>query len=123
MSLEKVLRNLNKEIDGIKGATRKGAFKAAKHVEARAVSLAPREWGNLAASSFSRPSARGALVGFSSEYALFVHENVEQKLKGQPRPSGRGNYWDTDGEPKFLEKPLKEDRDIILEIMRKEAKV
>lgn len=123
MSLDEVLNKLNKEIQGIKGNTRRGAFKAAKHLEVRAVDLAPKEYSTLANSSFSKPSARGALVGFTAEYALFVHENMEQKLKGSPRPSGLGVYWGPDGQPKFLETPMKEDRKIILEIMRKEARV
>lgn len=123
MSLEEVLRNLNREIDGIKGNTKLGAFKAAKHIQARAVDLTPRDTSNLANSSFARPSRRGALVGFTAAYALFVHENMEQKLKGLPRSSGRGVYWGPDGQPKFLETPMKEDRKIILEIMRKEAAV
>lgn len=50
------------------------------------------------------------LVGFTAAYALFVHENVEMKGRGQPRrkPS-KGNYWDPPGrgQAKFLEEPAR----------------
>lgn len=56
-------------------------------------------------------------VGFTAEYALWVHE-MPGKLKGQPRAdfgttragesfgggSGRGFYWDPDAEPQFMVK-------------------
>lgn len=49
------------------------------------------------------------IVGFTANYALFVHEDMEMKLAGQPRPGGRGMYWDPQGSgPKFLENPAKE---------------
>lgn len=47
-------------------------------------------------------------VGYTSNYALFVHENIVQKLAGEPRPSGLGVYWGPAGEPKFLEGPARE---------------
>lgn len=54
-------------------------------------------------------------VGYQGcNYAIFVHE-ASGKLKGQPRtgnhPDGtpkKGNYWDPNGEPKFLEKTARE---------------
>ena len=50
-------------------------------------------------------------VGYTASYALFVHENVEMKLKGKPRPRGRGLYWDPQGraQPKFLESVAREE--------------
>lgn len=48
-------------------------------------------------------------VGFAASYALFVHEKVGMKLAGQPRSSGRGFYWDPQGQAqaKFLEEPAR----------------
>lgn len=46
-------------------------------------------------------------VGYSARYAIYVHENLEQKLKGQPRPSGLGVYWGPSGQPKYLEGPFR----------------
>jgi hypothetical protein len=57
------------------------------------------------------------IVGFNAFYALFVHENVEMKWRGQKRkgtrPDGskrRGKYWDPQGrgQSKFLEQPARE---------------
>ena len=48
------------------------------------------------------------IVGYTARYALHVHENLGQTLKGQPRPSPKtGNYWDPNGQPKFLEQPAR----------------
>ena len=53
------------------------------------------------------PKPVSVLVGYTSAYALYVHENMEQKLRGQPRPSGKGVYWGPQGQPKFLEAPAR----------------
>jgi hypothetical protein len=56
-----------------------------------------------------RDTQASVLVGYSANYALWVHENMEQKLKGQPRPSGIATYWSPAGTgPKFLERPARE---------------
>lgn len=48
-------------------------------------------------------------VGYTAEYAIRVHEDKEQTLKGKPRPSGLGVYWGPEGAgPKFLEGPARE---------------
>jgi len=47
------------------------------------------------------------IVGYTANYALFVHENLEMRLKGVPRPSGLGVYWGPNGGPKFLEGPFR----------------
>jgi hypothetical protein len=50
------------------------------------------------------------VVGFTANYALYVHENIEMKLKGKPRSSGKGKYWDPQerAQAKFLEGPARE---------------
>lgn len=51
------------------------------------------------------------IVGYSSAYALQVHEAVEMKLLGQKRAGGNhGYYWDPIGKagPKFLENPARD---------------
>lgn len=60
-------------------------------------------------------------IGYSANYALYVHE-APGTLKGRPRPEtrGGGNYWDPSGEPKFLEKAFKQNKDKVAEIIRKE---
>jgi hypothetical protein len=62
-------------------------------------------------------------VGYTAEYAAYVHENLEMKLKGEPRASGRGVYWGPKGESKFLEKTVRENERAIVEIVSKRAAV
>lgn len=50
-------------------------------------------------------------VGYSAPYAIYVHENMEMVLEGEPRPSGIGVYWgrpNRPGQSKFLEQPARE---------------
>lgn len=57
--------------------------------------------------------AKGSvIVGYTAAYAIYVHENIEMKLKGLPRPApSKGNFWDPTGSSsKFLEKPAREMR-------------
>lgn len=51
---------------------------------------------------------KSVVVGFTAAYALWVHENVEMKGAGKPRPSGIGVYWGPAGQAKFLEQPARE---------------
>ncbi len=62
-------------------------------------------------------------VGYTANYALWVHENTQMKLKGQPRPKGRGNYWDPPGrgQSKFLEEPARTKRDDIIRVVKEVA--
>lgn len=120
--IQEALANLNRETRLIKESGLGGLLRAGLYIEGEAKKLAPVDTGNLRASGYSRMAPDGGLgveVGFSAHYALPVHENLEQKLKGEPRAhfgqtragvefgggSGKGRYWDS-GEPKFLEKPL-----------------
>lgn len=61
------------------------------------------------------------IVGYSANYALGVHENIEMKGKGKPRrkPS-KGLYWDPQGtaQAKFLEQPAREKRKEIVKMIR-----
>lgn len=50
------------------------------------------------------------LVGYTAQYALHVHENMEPKTLGKniPRPSGLGYFWGPSFfGPKFLEAPAR----------------
>lgn len=52
-------------------------------------------------------------VSYTAPYAIFVHENMEiwppgMRLAGKPRPKGHtGNYWEPNGQPKYLEHAAK----------------
>lgn len=109
-AIAEVLKNVNAEIKKIEGVTMAGLFAAGLKVQALAQKRVPVEHGFLRASAYTRKTAngKGVEVGFSAAYAVYVHENMEQKLKGQPRPSGLGVYWGPDGQPKFLESALRD---------------
>jgi hypothetical protein len=126
--LQRTLDNLNKKIADAKNASHAGLLAAAIFAEIEAKKLVPREYSNLFASSFARktPESRSdelsAEVGFGAAYALYIHENMEQKLKGEPRPSGLGVYWGPSGQPKFLEAPIQANHDKILRIIASYAR-
>jgi len=124
--LDEVLNNLNLEINGIKNRSFDGLLEAGLKIEAASNKRAPRDLGNLVGSSYTRKSQDGSLsveVGYTAEYAAYVHENLEMKLKGEPRASGRGVYWGPKGESKFLEKTVRENERAIVEIVSKRAAV
>lgn len=72
-----------------------------------AASMTPIETSTLINSQFQDVDNQAGkivgTVGYTAEYALNVHE-AKGTWKGRPRESGRGNYWDPSGEPRFLEK-------------------
>ena len=134
--LDTVMRNLNREIAGIKSRTLAGLMEAGLQVQRSAQRRVPVDTGNLKASAYTRkrPEARSdrpeVEVGFTAAYAVYVHETMEQKLKGKPRPSrgyksGQGRYWDPQGQagPKFLQRAVAENADKIVAIVQRRARV
>lgn len=125
--MENVMASLNKEIAGIEKRTMGGLLAAGLgHVQGPSQKKVPVEYGNLRASAFTRKAQDGSLaveVGFSAASALFIHENMGQKLKGKPRPSGKGVYWGPNGQPKFLESTVNENSEKIVETVASHARV
>ena len=123
---DEVMRNLNDQINGIKDRSMAGLLEAGLKIEARSNQRVPREYGNLAGSSYARKAQDGGMaveIGYTAEYALYVHEDLEMSLKGEARPSGLGVYWGPNGENKFLEKTLRENADLIVKIIEQRAKL
>ena len=65
-------------------------------------------------------------VGYTANYALRLHEDLEARGMGRDRPSGLGQYWGPSFYgPKFLEGPAREFaadiRMIVFEALRKGA--
>ncbi|MEY0827929.1 HK97 gp10 family phage protein [Providencia rettgeri] len=74
-------------------------------------------------------------VGYTANYAVYVH-NASGKLKGQPREdfgktrdgvsfgggTGKGNYWDPNAKPKFLQAGFEEARQEIDEAIKREMR-
>lgn len=127
--LDEVFGRLDMAIASIRTEVRFWKMRTAVRVKATAVKGAPRERGNLAGSAYIDTKIRPAqtskiaqteasgtrfirgdsdvYVGFTASYALRVHENMEMKLAGLPRPSGLGTYWNPGG-PKFLTNALRQ---------------
>ena len=60
--------------------------------------------------STRQPKLVAYAVSYEAPYAVQVHENLQMKLMGQPRPSGLGRFWYTkDAQPgtsKYLQKAI-----------------
>lgn len=88
----------------------------------------PVDTGNLKASAFTRSTGIGwdaeVTVGYTAAYALFVHEAVGMKLKGQKRPT-KGKFWDPQGraQAKFLEEPARTLRPTFIKILKQFTRV
>ncbi|QDP55374.1 MAG: hypothetical protein Tp176DCM1853251_58 [Prokaryotic dsDNA virus sp.] len=105
--LDDLNRRLNSMRKKAPQAVARAAFAAGLKIQGESQKRVPVEYGNLRASAYTQKIKLGAEVGYTSAYALFVHENMEQTLKGEPRPSGLGTYWNPGG-PKFLESAVNE---------------
>lgn len=104
----------------------KAAMAAAVTGAAMANTYAPVEYGFLRGSQYRKIQMRGTAyvgaVGYTAEYAAAVHD-AKGTLKGQPRPSGRGNYWDPDAQPGFLSKAFEDHRDDIDQVVYKAMRI
>ena len=118
-----ILSNLNKEIRNIEGRTMKGLIQAAIMIRddmKKTPPLIPLDTGNLRASWFTTPLRKegmiGLIIGFSANYAIFVHEMVDK--------DGKVINWSLPGSgPKFLEASLKRNKDNVLKEIRDNAQI
>lgn len=130
--LATVLANLHRaHARVIAGATR-GLTVAGLLLQRTSQDMVPVEFGPLRASAYTRPFGFLAVeVGYTAAYALWVHEAVAMKLRGQPRrqrpggPPPIGNYWDPSphARAKFLEIPFRALRPQLVRIIRTHARI
>lgn len=124
-----VIENLRKQKKKMADNIEIGLLKAGLKLQAESQKLVPVEYGILKATAFTRLIGKGfnsvVSVGYTAFYALWVHESVGMVLKGQPRRSGIGEYWDPRGvgQAKFLEEPARRLRLTLLLIIVNQAKV
>lgn len=123
--VKQVLANLD-QLQARKRTARRAALtRIGLKIKGDSLRLTPVDTGNLRSSSYTFVDRdQSVQIGYTSAYAPFVHENMEQSMKGQPRTSGTGKgfYWET-GEPKFLEKAAKNNAAFILAELAKAMKV
>lgn len=109
--LNEIKANLAKVEARVAAATERGQQKAADHLLAASQPLVPvGETGELKASGYATTKGRGlnavATVGYSADYALKVHEDLEARHD--------------DGQAKFLEQPAREEAPRMLAIVAAE---
>ena len=87
---DNVMANLNKEIKAIKGKSTKGLILAGIHIRReteKTPPLTPTDTGNLrdswVTSTFTTPLGPSHNIGYSANYAAFVHENVGARFFGR----------------------------------------
>ena len=122
--LDKVMQNLNKEIMVIKGRSMKGLILSAiviRNDMDKTPPLIPVDTGNLRQSWFTTPfhtsTGNPAMnIGFSANYAIFVHEMVGEKSK-------KINWNRPNSGAKFFEASLKRNMNEVLQIIQREAKI
>lgn len=92
-------------------------------IGSEAVGMTPRETSNLVNSQFRDVAVSGTnvtgRVGFTAEYAAFVHDAPGTLLGADvPRSSGKGVVWDPSGEPEFLRKGAEQARPLVERALR-----
>jgi len=108
--IQTVLANLKRADRSLGVRAALGLKAAGLFLQRESQQLVPVDTGNLKASAFTRATGFGKFttvtVGYTANYAVFVHEKVDMVLKGQKRTT-KGRYWDPQGraQPKFLEEP------------------
>lgn len=109
--VEEAISNLHKEVAQIQNVTMKGLLRGATIIRRDAQEMCPVVTGNLKSSAYINPSEGGdsVEVGFTANYAAKVHENPN---------AGKG---DRKGEPKFLEKAIRNNEAEIVKIIAREA--
>jgi hypothetical protein len=129
--VKEIVFNLGKQIRGNEQKLARALKKAGLFIQRESQKRVPVEFGVLKASAFTRAFQLGnrtdVVVGYTAPYALWVHEKVLMKLKGQPRrpsPPHKGRYWDPQGkaEARFLENVVNQKQQDIIQIIIAEMK-
>jgi len=118
-----ILSNLNKEIRAIEGRCMKGLIRAAIIIRAdmdKTPPLIPVDTSNLDHSWFTSAYYKGTqfglTMGFTANYAVFVHEMVDK--------GGKVINWSRPGSgPKFFEASFKRNKDNVLKEIRDNAEI
>jgi len=128
--VEKVLARMKEKSEQLAQGCSRGLKKAGLRLQRESQRLVPVDYGVLKASAFTRSTGEGlkteVTVGYTARYAIYVHELVEMKLKGEDRPAPhKGKYWDPQGrgQAKFLEEPARRLTSDMRSIIAKEMHV
>lgn len=101
-------KKLNKSISEISSVVEDALLDCGNDLQQKAQDLTPVDTGALRSSAFTETDRQGknpsVIVGYTEEYAIFVHENLEAH-----HPVGQA---------KFLEQPLRENTDKYVEYIK-----
>lgn len=126
--LQDVIGRLKKVDRAVAIGTEKGLKESGLRNQRHSQKLVPVDTSFLKGSAYTRVSGRGMKTevetGYTAEYALWVHEMTDMKLKGKKRSGGKGRYWDPQGRAhaKFLEQPFRENGPITHQTVRDRIK-
>lgn len=120
---DKVMDNLNKEIQNVKDRSLKGLIEGVALIREdmdKTEPLIPLDTGNLRASWFTTPhkdeNTLFVVCGFGANYAIYVHEMVDK--------SGKAINWSRPGSgPKFFESSFKRNSQRVLQIIKENAEI
>ena len=137
--LNKVLANMKKSEQLIGKRLRRGLIVAGLFLKRESQKIVPVDEGNLKNSAFVRPAGFGfhssVIVGYTAEYAVYVHEDLEaahgaaynqkhavaiEKKYGKGKGGKPFKARGENQQAKFLEKPARENRELILAMIAKE---
>lgn len=108
----KVLSNLKRFNGNFGTAFERGLKKAGLFLQRESQKIVPVDTSALKNSAFTRAEGKGfktdVTVGYTQEYAVFVHENMDARHK-----PGK--------QAKFLEQPMNDKKDEMLGIIKDEA--
>ncbi|MBV7482524.1 hypothetical protein [Bordetella sp. BOR01] len=125
--IERVRRNYRVAVARIaEGTTERTVYEILSQGGAMAAQMTPIDTSNLVNSQYapqievSQGKVTGN-IGYTAEYAATVHD-AAGTLRGRPRdpndPS-RGDFWDPNAEPRFLEKAFDEIKPAIPAILKR----
>ena len=122
--MQQVMERLSQVVTNTEQGAFTGLMAGGILIIGRSMREVPVEHGFLRASAFIRKAQDGSTaveVGYSQKYALAVHEATAEKLRGQPRPSGLGTYWNP-GKSKYLEDPFNRSIKEVVKLVKANAK-
>ena len=132
--MKKVLGNLKKADARIFRGIGQGMKIGGLYLQAKSQEIVPVDLGPLKASAFTRSVGTTkepeVIVGYTANYAVFVHEDMS-KAHGQAFnikhrdeiASGAAPNRGDDQQAKFLERPSREERSQILDIIYSNVKI
>lgn len=130
LGFDEVLRNLSREIQNIQGRSAEGLVRAAEWLRFDMDHVSPKipvDTNNLRGSwfteTFHQGKDLGVVLGFTANYALWVHEMVDADFTSVRTRRGK-EYKPREGAgAKFMEAALNRNHDKILEIIHQYAKI